>query len=133
MIEAPGLAVEDVAICGGSGMAADQIDEVVRRARRVVRAREECSHGIFAAVAVEVADDHEIRITARGRIARKPVDEGTRGGGAGGVAVALTVAGVGVAEKGAARALRLQVGDGEREAPPRRELAEALRQHRAIA
>jgi hypothetical protein len=133
MIEASGLAVEDVAVRGGTGMTADEIHEVVCRVGRIVRAREDRPHGILSAVAVQIADDEKVGIDASGRIAREPVDEGRGRCGPRRVAIALTVLGVGIAEEGAARALRLQVGDGEREPPARGELAERLREGRSIA
>lgn len=133
MVEASGLTVEDVRMRIRSRMAEDQVDEIVRRSGHVVGAREEDSNGVFAAVAVEIADDQEIRISARGRIGGEPIDERPGGGAPRSIAIALTIAGIEVPEKDAARALRLQVGDGDREASRGRALANGLGQDRAIA
>ena len=64
MIERAGLAIEYVRICVAAVRDFDEIDEA--------GALERCQR-IFHDVGVEIADDQEIRIVARGRIRLQPV------------------------------------------------------------
>ena len=98
MVEVAGLPVEDVRVGVGAQVLRDQVRVVVAGAGRVVGAGPDRVDRILLRVRVQVADDQEVGVAAAGRVGREPVDQRLGGGLAREVAVALAVAGVGIAD-----------------------------------
>jgi hypothetical protein len=83
-------------------------------------------------VGVEVADYEEVGVPAARGVGGEPVDEGLGRTRARDVAVSLAVADVGVTDRVAVRAFRLEVRNGKGEAGAARVLGERLREDRAV-
>ena len=111
VVEVAGLAVEDVRVRGQAARLTHEV-RVAVRGDPVDR--------ILEGVRVEVADEQEVGVAAAGRVGGEPVDERLGGVRAGDVAVARAIAGVGVADRVAVGALRLEVVDDDRQPGPAR-------------